>query len=219
MPRLVPLPLLVLATSVSAQPSGLAHDVAAAFEASDYSALLVETFQEPLGLQSCVDVSQMLAATSFTPETFAGICRRETDGEAFVADPERNLYYAGLPADDEPWSPEAARDVPVAWHRAALDAATSDCVGVAWGRAIRTAQYGGPGDAIDVDGEVDYFLRVGPGEDVLAAHAAGPDPESVAGAMRALGLRIGAYARGEATADQVRAGCDKLNDSIDRLDP
>lgn len=210
---------VLFSAAASAQPSGLAHDVAAAFEASDYSALLVITFQDPLDVGRCVDVTQMLTVSRFTPETFVGICHLENGGEAFAADPERNLYSAGLADDGETWAVDSARAVPVAWHRASLGAATADCVGAAWDRAIRTAQYGGPGDAIDVDGDVDYFLRAGPGEDVVTAHAAGPDPASVAGAMRALGLRIGAFARGATTAGQVRAGCDELNASIDRLDP
>ena len=216
---LLPAVFLVAAPRVGAQPSGLAHDIGAALGSTDYSVLLVDTFQKTLDFGVCVSVTQMVAVASRESETFNGICRFGGDAEAIGAVPERNLYQAGLSDDAETWSAEAARAVPVAWHRALLDAATADCVGAAWERAIRTAEYGGRGDAIDVDGEVDYFLRAGPTEDVLTAHAADPDEASVAGAMRALGFQIGDFARGEATAESVRDGCARLNAALDRLDP
>lgn len=203
---------------VAVQSAGLAHDVDAVFASSDYTVLLTDVFQMARDDgRLCLDVSQVLVVTSRSPEWFAGVCRREDGFDAFVARPAQNLWAAGLSDDAEEWTRERAERTEVVWHRASVDAEAAQAVGDAWESAIRAAEYGGPGDAIDVDGEVMYVLRAQPCGETMSAHAADPPRTSAAGALRALGVLIADMADGETVSSaRIQTAARLVHE---RLDP
>ena len=188
--------------------------------ASEHTLIMSELFGHflPFGsrnIEYCRDGSEMILNTSFRSERFAATCQFQTGYLAVAAEPERPIWLM-LNEDQEVTWRQVARDAVVRWDSAPLDSTLACDIGDLWSRAIRSATMPTSLD-ISFDGEVASFRRIplasptGPDSPApITATAANAQPEMVAGAMQALGLRIAAFARNEATEADIRDGMETL---------